>query len=169
MPLRRQLIRIACSAITLLSLAYSARSPSASITNGIEKLAKPNHLQDNFDRRRYSVMVFGQRAGTLESWSSDDHTKHFHLEFKLNGHGPDLNEVISLNGQGVPTMVEIGGLGYVQGFEVPITDRFRLQRGKAVWKNFGEQTIKECRGGLTVTQREFAGCLPDGSNVSLTF
>lgn len=138
MPLSRQLIRIACSAIALLSLAHLARSPFASITNGIEKLPRPNHLHASFDRRRYSVMAFGQRAGTLESWSSDDRTKHFHLEFKLAGHGPDVDESITLNDRGIPTSLELSGRGYVQGLECPMNDRFLVRDGKASWKNFAE-------------------------------
>src|ERR1051326_3229692 len=94
------------------------------------------------DRRSYSVIAFGNRAGILQSWSSDSHTQNFHLEFRLNGHGPNIDETITLDDRGMPKSLELKGRGYIQELETPLHDRFSVQDGKARWNNFAEHGEK---------------------------
>src|ERR1041385_8239106 len=90
-------IRITLFVILLSGIIWERHNHVVSSARRIEDVAPIDLSQASYDRRSYSVIAFGNRAGIMQSWSSDSHTQHFHLEFKLNGHGPNVDETVTLN------------------------------------------------------------------------
>lgn len=92
---------------------------------------------------RYSVILAGNKAGMQVVESAGKGEYHISFEFNDRGRGPKVDCRVQLDGAGIPVLVDITGNDYLKA---PVEEHYRLQDGKASWKNVGEQGEKAVAG-----------------------
>jgi imidazolonepropionase-like amidohydrolase len=85
---------------------------------------------------RYTVLLAGNKAGFATSTRNADGSFLLHYEYNDRGRGPNVNERIVLDKNGIPVEIENTGVDYLKA---PVEEHFFLKEGKAVWKNRAEQ------------------------------
>jgi len=87
------------------------------------------------DANRYSVLVFGERAGLERSWADPDGTLHHKLQLRLEGQAPETDICVQLSNRGIPVRLRAFGVSYFSGSRQPFEERFDFQRSTAKWRN----------------------------------
>jgi imidazolonepropionase-like amidohydrolase len=95
------------------------------------------------DARRYTVLMAGNRAGLLASWTTPDGAQHAFFAFNDRGRGPSVMTRAVLDKSGVITELDATGNDYLK---VPVNEQFRIAGGKASWKNNAENGEKAWKG-----------------------
>lgn len=83
-----------------------------------------------------ALILAGHRAGDSFLWKSDDGQVHVFMQYNDRGRGPKTSATYTLNRQGLPTAVTIGGVDY---WKKPLDEQFRFDGQTATWKNNNEQ------------------------------
>ena len=100
-------------------------------------------LQSRTDTTRYTVLIAARPAGTQLAWSDPDGTLHYSFEFNDRGRGPKVSERVVLDGDGLPTQLEVTGNDYLKS---PVDERFARKVGKAVWHSSSESDSSTAPG-----------------------
>ncbi|HTK40789.1 MAG TPA: hypothetical protein VL287_04295, partial [Gemmatimonadales bacterium] len=103
-------------------------------------------LPSSTDTTRYTVLIAARPAGTQLSWADADGTLHYAFEFNDRGRGSKVTERVVLDGDGLPTLVEVTGNDYLKN---PVDERFARQAGKAVWHSSSESDSSTTPGFYT--------------------
>jgi len=103
-------------------------------------------LPSSTDTTRYTVLIAARPAGTQLSWGDADGTLHYAFEFNDRGRGSKVTERVVLDGDGLPTLVEITGNDYLKN---PVDERFARKNGKAVWHSSSESDSSATPGFYT--------------------
>src|ERR1051326_7800655 len=97
----------------------------------------------NVPSTRYTFILSGNKAGYESSTRNPDGSLQIHFEFNDRGRGPNVNEKILADKDGIPTDIEITGVDYLKA---PVEERFSLKQGVASWKNRSEEGQKKISG-----------------------
>jgi len=91
----------------------------------------------------YAVLIMEKPAGAQTTTVAADGTRNLTYEFNDRGRGPKLTARVRLDGDGVPTSLEMNGVDYLKA---PVAESFTFANGVARWKNSaeaGEQKLAE--------------------------
>jgi hypothetical protein len=88
------------------------------------------------DTVRYTMLLSGNRAGSLLTIHEPDGSLHSLFEFNDRGRGPKLDTRLKLDPRGLPTDVTITGNDYLKA---PVDERFTLSGGAAIWSSSAEK------------------------------
>src|SRR5215470_10002795 len=93
-------------------------------------LASPgaSPLHSSTDTTRYTVLIAARPAGTQLSWADADGTLHYTFEFNDRGRGSKVSERVTVDRDGLPTLLEITGNDY---YKNAVDERFSRKDGKA--------------------------------------
>lgn len=89
---------------------------------------------------RYTVVFGGNAAGSQVVKKIGNHEWQISYEYNDRGRGPKIDARIVTDENWIPTLVEDRGQNY---FKSPVDEKFSLEKGKATWKNAGEEGSKE--------------------------
>jgi imidazolonepropionase-like amidohydrolase len=92
---------------------------------------------------QYTFILAGNKAGFENSGRDPDGSLRIHFEFNDRGRGPNVNERIVTDNDGIPVEIEITGVDYLKA---PVDERFSLKQDVANWKNRSEQGQKKIVG-----------------------
>lgn len=108
-------------------------------------LASPgaSPLHPSTDTTRYTVLIAARPAGTQLSWADADGTLHYTFEFNDRGRGSKVSERVTLDRDGLPTLLEITGNDY---YKNAVDERFSRKDGKAVWHSSSESDSSTAGG-----------------------
>jgi imidazolonepropionase-like amidohydrolase len=95
------------------------------------------------DARRYAVLLAGNRVGILASWVTADGAHHSFFAFNDRGRGPSVLSRVIVDRSGIITELDASGNDYLKA---PVSERFRIAGGKAIWKSDSEQGEKPLTG-----------------------
>lgn len=119
--------------LTILLLGVSL-SP---VPTGGQQAASDSHAA------RYTFVMLGNKAGFQTTTQNADGSLQIHFEFNDRGRGPNINERISLDRNGVPVELDATGVDY---YKADVKEHFSLQDGKARWTNRAEQGQRDNAG-----------------------
>lgn len=94
------------------------------------------------DATRYTVLLAGNKAGLLASWTTPDGARHSFFAFNDRGRGPAVLTRIMLDRAGIPTQIDASGNDYLKG---PVDEHFRMAGTplRATWSNKAEKGEKQ--------------------------
>lgn len=87
-------------------------------------------------QQRYTVLLAGNRAGTLDVCEQPDGSRVQLFEFNDRGRGPRTRALTAYDARGLPERVEIDGHDYLKN---EVDERFTRAAARATWKNKAEQ------------------------------
>ncbi|HYX53844.1 MAG TPA: amidohydrolase family protein [Candidatus Limnocylindrales bacterium] len=93
---------------------------------------------------RYVVILSGNKAGFQTTTANPDGTLQVHYEFNDRGRGPNADETITLNQNGVPVRLIAKGVDYMKA---AVEETFSIENGTAQWKNRAESGEKQVSAG----------------------
>lgn len=92
---------------------------------------------------RYTVVLGGNKAGTLIHASDGKEWRRYTYEYNDRGRGPKVEEKMILSVDRIPVGIEIKGVDY---FKNQVEEKFSFQDGKATWKNQNEDGSRAVAG-----------------------
>ncbi len=101
----------------------------------------PAHAAERVEKS--VLLLAGANAGFQEARYGDDGKLAVHYEFNDRGRGPKLDASYSLNADGVPTAIELGGVDYLKA---PITETYARSGDAVIWKNGAEDNKRAVSG-----------------------
>jgi imidazolonepropionase-like amidohydrolase len=111
---------------------------SATTPDGQASLVKvPDEVPK--EATRYTMLLAGNKAGVLATWTTADGARHSFYEFNDRGRGPRLLSRETFDKAGVPSSLDITGHDYLKA---PVEERFSFDGHKAAWNNKSEQGEK---------------------------
>src|SRR5579859_1012417 len=81
---------------------------------------------------KYTVVFFGKPIGIEGVWKTGRDIWNYHFEFNDRGHGPWIEETITVDTHGAPVSLKLNGHDEL---EKAASDDFRISGRKSIWKN----------------------------------
>lgn len=92
---------------------------------------------------RYDWLTQGEPTGSLTTRIDGEGQRHSHFEFKDRGRGPEIEEQIRLDAQGLPVAITVEGHGYMGA---AVREQFNLRDDTARWTSTLDSGEKQAAG-----------------------